>query len=139
MAPQKLHVQVITSRKCLLAVDATEVILPAFDGEVGILALHESFVGTLGIGSLKVVADEASYWFAVCEGIFEVESSNITILARDGIEADQIDPPAIKEELHPLEASLGQANSFEAEYKSLKTKIDYLHAMLNTQQRSSRA
>ena len=138
MAHQKLHVQVITSRKRLLAVDAAEVILPAFDGEVGILPQHENFVGTLGIGPLKVVEDDQSHWFAICEGIFEVEHSNLTVLARDGVEADQINTEAIKEQLRPLEASLGEASYYEPNYKQLRSQIRYLHAMLETHQRSAK-
>ena len=49
-----LKVSVISPEATLFEGDATSVVAPAFDGEVGILPMHAPMVTTLGAGVLKV-------------------------------------------------------------------------------------
>jgi F-type H+-transporting ATPase subunit epsilon len=132
---QKLTVQIVTSRKRLHSSEATEVVLPAFDGEVGILPQHERFIGTLGTGPMKVVREGKDYWFAICEGVYEVQGSTLTVLARDGIEAEHVDAERVRGQLSQLESQLNQMSSYETEHQQLKSRVDYLKALLEAHRR----
>ncbi len=52
---KEFEIEVLTRSKTLYKGKATEVVLPAYDGEVGVLADHANFIGLLGTGPLKVV------------------------------------------------------------------------------------
>ena len=55
-----LSVQIITPERSWDPVPADAVILPAFDGEVGILRGHAPFVCLLGEGELRINRDQGA-------------------------------------------------------------------------------
>lgn len=92
--------------------NVTTILLPAHDGEVGVLPDHENFVGLLGSGALKYVHNGKDYWLAVSSGIFSVLNGKLSVLAEYAIKGEDIknleeSPQLIKS----LEEKLAKENS----------------------------
>ena len=51
--PTKLTLSVITRNRKMIETEADEVILPAWDGEIGVLPGHTPLLATLKIGQLR--------------------------------------------------------------------------------------
>jgi F-type H+-transporting ATPase subunit epsilon len=64
----------------LLKDDVTEVIIPAYEGEMGILKDHISLISFLKPGLIKIFSKGAEDRFFVEDGIVEFKDNNLTIL-----------------------------------------------------------
>ena len=64
----------------LLKDDVTEVIIPAYEGEMGILKDHISLISFLKPGLIKIFSKGVEDKFFVEDGIVEFKDNNLTIL-----------------------------------------------------------
>ena len=60
--------------------DVTEVVVPAFEGEMGILKDHISIISFLKPGIIKILSKSGNENFYVEDGIVEFKNNNISIL-----------------------------------------------------------
>ena len=60
--------------------DVTEVIVPAFEGEMGILKDHISIISFLKPGILTIHTKSGENKFYVEDGIFEFKNNNLSVL-----------------------------------------------------------
>ena len=60
--------------------DVTEVIVPAFEGEMGILKDHISIISFLKPGILTIHAKSVEHKFYVEDGIFEFKNNYLSVL-----------------------------------------------------------
>ena len=60
--------------------DVTEVIVPAFEGEMGILKDHISIISFLKPGILTIHTKSCEHKFYVEDGIFEFKNNNLSVL-----------------------------------------------------------
>jgi F-type H+-transporting ATPase subunit epsilon len=75
-----LKVSLISPEATLFEGDATQVVAPAFDGEVGILTSHAPMITALGRGSLRVQGDGAERRFQVSGGFLQVVDNHVRIV-----------------------------------------------------------
>jgi ATP synthase F1 epsilon subunit len=80
-APPALHCLVITPEEQVLEATATSVIIPAHDGQIGILANHAPLLCELGTGVLRVDAVGAGWReFCVDGGFAQVLNNEVVVL-----------------------------------------------------------
>ena len=72
-----LHVSVISPEATLFEGDASSVVAPAFDGEVGILTGHAAMVTVLGSGTLRLGDGQA---FRVEGGFLQVADDQVRVV-----------------------------------------------------------
>jgi F-type H+-transporting ATPase subunit epsilon len=77
-----LHVSVISPEASLYEGDATSVVAPAFDGEVGILTGHAPMMTLLGKGELRVEAGGGggAKRFALEGGFLQVVNDHVRVV-----------------------------------------------------------
>jgi len=76
-----MRVTIISPEKSIFDGDATAVVAPAYDGEVGILPRHAPFMTLLGEGKLVVREGNRSWTFAVMGGFLQVTDNAVTVVA----------------------------------------------------------
>lgn len=103
-AQEEFALEIRTPARELLEWQVSEVVLPAIDGEVGVLAHHEDFIGEMGTGTLKVVRDGNDYWLMVSSGVFEVRNGKLSVLAEIAESDKEIDAELAGSSLRALEA-----------------------------------
>jgi len=79
-----LHVSVISPEASLYEGDATSVVAPAFDGEVGILTGHAPMMTLLGKGELRVDATGGARKFAIEGGFLQVIGDQVRVVTEKG-------------------------------------------------------
>jgi F-type H+-transporting ATPase subunit epsilon len=80
-----LKVSVISPEASLFQGDATSVVAPAFDGEVGILTGHAPMMTLLGKGELSVRSNTAeARRFAIEGGFLQVVDDSVRIVTEKG-------------------------------------------------------
>ncbi len=76
-----MRVRVVSPEKALFEGDATAVVAPAYDGEVGILPRHAPFLTLLGTGDLIVRRGADATRFVVSGGFIQVSGNIVRVVA----------------------------------------------------------
>jgi F-type H+-transporting ATPase subunit epsilon len=82
-APRTLRVTVISPSAAAYDGEASSVVAPAHDGELGILYGHAPMVVLLGTGELKLRGPGGDARFRVSRGFLQVVENAVSVLAED--------------------------------------------------------
>ena len=78
---EDFKVEIVNPEKSfLIKEDVSEVVLPAFEGEMGILKDHISIISFLKPGIIKVMSKSGDENYYVEDGIVEFKNNNLSIL-----------------------------------------------------------
>ena len=78
---EEFKIEVVNPEKSFLSKeDVTEVVLPAFEGEMGILKDHISIISFLKPGIITVNSKSGEEKFFVEDGIVEFKNNNLSVL-----------------------------------------------------------
>ena len=131
------NLEILTPGKQIFNDSVQEVIIPAYDGETGILAGHENFVGLLGTGALKIVREGNDYWFVISSGVWEVRGGNVSVLAELAEGSDAFDVEAESSKLEELKSSFTKLDLSSPEGEKAKANYDRAQARLDVHKRTS--
>ena len=76
-----MKVSVVSPEQALFDGDATALVAPAFDGQVGILPRHAPFLTLLGTGDLVIRTGGGARRFHVEGGFLEVVANRVRVVA----------------------------------------------------------
>ena len=78
---EEFKVEIVNPEKSFLYIEnATEVVIPAFEGEMGILKDHISIISFLKPGIIKVYSKSEENKYFVEDGIVEFKDNSLSIL-----------------------------------------------------------
>ena len=116
---EEFKVEIVNPEKSFLVKDdVSEVIVPAFEGEMGILKDHISIISFLKPGIIKVLSKTGSENYFVEDGIVEFRNNNLSILTSSIFKVSDMDK-SIQQDL------LKQAEE-EASKKDISDQSKYL-------------
>ena len=124
-------VEIVNPEKYFLSrEDVTEVVVPAFEGEMGILKDHISIISFLKPGLLKVIdsaAVEETYY--VEDGIIEFKNNCLSVLTSNIFDIKKMDKNKVKDILDEAEKD-SQNNDISDQAKYLvDQKIEVLKSL----------
>ncbi|MFQ5702549.1 MAG: F0F1 ATP synthase subunit epsilon [Gemmatimonadales bacterium] len=76
-----MRVTIISPERSVFDGDATSVVAPAYDGQVGILPRHAPFMSLLGDGTLTVRQGTSATMFEVRGGFLQVLDDVVSVIA----------------------------------------------------------
>ena len=101
----KLHLTVITPAKAVLDTDANSIVVPAFDGELGVMPGHADMLALLGAGVLRLTTAEGNTQrVAIRGGFLQVNHNKVTVLTPESVGVADIKADALKLEREKLDA-----------------------------------
>ena len=78
---EEFKIEIVSPEKSFLTKeDVTEVVVPAFEGEMGILKNHISIISFLKPGFIKIFSKSGEENYYVEDGIVEFKNNNLSIL-----------------------------------------------------------
>ena len=113
----------------LLKDDVTEVVVPAYEGEIGILKDHISIISFLKPGIIKVFSKSGDDSYYVNDGIIEFKNNNLSILTSLILNLKDIDKVKISEIQKSAEEELGNSEISDQEKYLLDQKIEVLKSI----------
>ena len=116
-------------RSFLLKDDVTEVVVPAYEGEIGILKDHISIISFLKPGIIKVCSKSGEDSYYVNDGIIEFKNNNLSILTSLILNLKDIDKGKISEIQKSAEEELGNSEISDQEKYLLDQKIEVLKSI----------
>jgi len=110
----------------LIKEDVSEVVIPAFEGEMGILKDHISIISFLKPGIIRVLANSGNENFYVEDGIVEFKNNNLSILTSSIFSLTDLDKSKIQDLLKLAQEDLNKPEISD-QYKYLvDQKIEVL-------------
>lgn len=106
---------VVTPERTALEAEADFVVLPLFDGELGVLPGHAPMIGRLTFGELRLKQGGQTVRYFIEGGFAEVLNDVISVVTTRGTLAEDLD-------IEEIEAELEQALSQKADTDELLAK-----------------
>ena len=116
-------------RSFLLKEDVTEVVVPAFEGEMGILKDHISIISFLKPGIIRVYSKSGEERYYVEDGIIEFKNNNLSILTSSIFNIDDIEKNKIEEMLRIAEEETSNDNINDQTKFLIDQKIEVLKSI----------
>ena len=122
---EKFPVEIITPEKTVLQLEASEVTIPSFEGEMGILKDHIPLITFLRPGFIFIKSDENKKYY-IEEGTVEFSNNNLLILTSSVKDVGEIDKQSIKNLLDEAEKKIKENDLSDKEKYIISYKIDAL-------------
>ena len=89
---EEFKIEIVNPEKSfLLKEDVLEVVVPAFEGEMGILKDHISIISFLKPGIIKILSKSGDENYYVEDGIVEFKNNNLSVLTSTIFNLSEID------------------------------------------------
>jgi len=103
-----LKLEIVTPEARIFSDEVDTVVLPGYEGEMGVLPAHAPLVTILQVGELRITKGGKTTEMAVGEGLVEVTGSTTRVLTDMAIGADSIDEKAVEDALERAKKSLAE-------------------------------
>ncbi len=127
---EEYSLEIVNPEKSFLSKnDVTEVVVPAFEGEIGILKDHISIISFLKPGIIKIFSKSGEESFYVNDGIIEFKDNNLSILTSLILNLKDIDKEKITEIQKSAEEELNKSDINDQEKYLLDQKLEVLKSI----------
>lgn len=87
----KLHLEVITPQRVVLAEDVDAVVIPAQEGEITVLPEHVPLFTRVSPGEVKYIKGRDEFFMAVESGFLEVLHDSVNILTNYAVRSEEVE------------------------------------------------
>ena len=124
---EEFKVEIVNPEKSFLSKEnATEVVVPAFEGEMGILKDHISIISFLKPGIIKVYSKSEENKYFVEDGIVEFKDNNLSILTSSIYNMSDLDRNKIDRIIKEAEKEISAENVDDQKRYLIDQKIEVL-------------
>ena len=126
---EEFKVEIVNPEKSFLTKDdATEVVVPAFEGEMGILKDHISIISFLKPGIIKINSRSGHDEYYIEDGIVEFKNNNLSILTSSIFNLTDLDKSKQQDLLKLAEEEAGKPDITDQSKYLVDQKIDVLRS-----------
>ena len=113
---ESFSVEIISPDKLILKSDTTEVTIPSYEGQMGILKNHVPLITFLRPGLILIKQNSEEKTFFVEDGTIEFSNNNLLILTSTARDLANLDKSKINELLQKVEANLNTQSTDKERY-----------------------
>jgi F-type H+-transporting ATPase subunit epsilon len=129
--PTRINLTVVTRDRKIVDTQVDEVILPATDGEIGVLPGHTPLLATLRIGQLRYRTGSKIERLVLSWGFAEVLPDRVIVLAERGFLPGEIDRAEAERERAAAEKELAYLSSHDPQFNLVEARLEESIAMIN--------
>ena len=127
---EEFKVEIVNPERSFLSKeDVTEVVIPAFEGEMGILKDHISIISFLKPGVIKIFSKSGEENYYVEDGIVEFKNNNLSVLTSSIFNIKDMDKDKISELLKQAEVYSANSEITDQDKYLVDQKIDLLKTL----------
>ena len=104
-----LQLDIVTPSASVFSGPVSEVVLPAWNGEMGVFPQHDALLALLRAGVCKVAGAEGTQTFVIGRGFADIGPANVTLLTDSCEPAADVDKAAAASERAEAEKALATA------------------------------
>ena len=128
--PTKISLTIVTRERKIIDVVVDEVVLPASDGEIGILPGHTPLLTTLKIGQMRYRVGSTFHRLVLSWGFAEVLPDRVIVMAENARLPEEIDAAAAEEEMRQAERELADLSSRDPQFALVEARLEESIAMI---------
>ena len=110
-----LHLEIVTPEKLAYSNDVDSVVIPAVEGEMGVLPQHIPLMTQIHAGELVITKGGRKEYLAVGEGFVTVTATRVNVLTDMAIEWQHIDEGAAEAAIKRAKDALANKGDLGAE------------------------
>ncbi len=127
---EEFKVEIVNPEKSFLSKeDVTEVVVPAFDGEMGILKDHISIISFLKPGIIAIYSKSGEEKFYVEDGIVEFKNNNLSILTSSIFNLNEVEKNKLQDLLKLAEEEASKSEINDQTKYLVDQKIEVLKSL----------
>ena len=127
---EEFKVEIVNPEKSfLIKEDVSEVVVPAFEGEMGILKDHISIISFLKPGIIKIFSKSGNEEFYIEDGIVEFKNNNLSILTSSILNLSEINKSKQESLLKLAEEEANKADVNDQSKYLIDQKIEVLRSI----------
>ena len=111
----KFTIEIISPDQTILKQETSEVVIPSFEGQMGILNNHIPLITFLRPGIITIKAEGEKKYY-VEEGTVEFSNNNLLILTSTAKDVDNLDKTQINDLIQKAEANLNAQSTDKERY-----------------------
>ena len=124
---EEFKVEIVNPEKSFLVKEnVVEAVVPAFEGEMGILKDHISIISFLKPGIIKIITKSTDESYYVEDGIVEFKNNNLSILTSSIFNLSDLDKSKIQDLLKSAEKDLNKSEINDQTKYLVDQKIEVL-------------
>ena len=127
---EEFKVEIVNPEKSFLSKeDVTEVVVPAFEGEMGILKDHISIISFLKPGIISIHSKSGEEKFYVEDGIVEFKNNNLSILTSSIFNLNEVEKNKLQDLLKLAEEEANKSEVNDQTKYLVDQKIEVLKSL----------
>ena len=127
---EEFKIEIVNPEKSFLVKeDVLEVVVPAFEGEMGILKDHISIISFLKPGIIKILSKSGDEKYYVEDGIVEFKNNNLSILTSSIFNLTDLDKSKQQDLLKLAEEEAGKPDISDQSKYLVDQKIEVLRSL----------
>ena len=127
---EEFKVEIVNPEKSFLKKeDVIEVVVPAFEGEMGILKDHISIISFLKPGIIKILSKSGDESYYIEDGIVEFKNNNLSILTSSIFNIADMDKSKQQDLLKQAEEESGKEEISDQSKYLINQKIEVLKTL----------
>ena len=127
---EEFKVEIVNPEKSfLIKEDVSEVVVPAFEGEMGILKDHISIISFLKPGIIKILSKSGDENYYVEDGIVEFKNNNLSILTSSIFNLNDLDKSKQQDLLNQAEEEASKPEINDQSKYLVDQKIEVLKSL----------
>ena len=127
---EEFKLEIVNPDKSFLSKeDVTEVVVPAFEGEIGILKDHISIISFLKPGIIKIYSKNGEEKFYIEDGIIEFKNNNLSVLTSSIFNLKEMEKSKIQELIKIAEDETSKKELTDQNKYLIDQKIDVLRSI----------
>ena len=127
---EQFNLEIVSPEKSFLKKDnVTEVVVPAFEGEMGILKDHISIISFLKPGIIKISSGNEENNFYVDDGIVEFKDNTLSILTSNIFDIKNSDKSKIQDMIKEAENDLSSDKLDDQKRFIISQKVEVLKSL----------
>ena len=126
---ENFFVEIISPNQSVLKSEATEVTIPSYEGQMGILKDHISLITFLRPGIIIIKKENEEKKFFIEEGIVEFKDNNLLILTSTSKSLEDLDKNLLNSISKESEEKIKKREISDKEKYLLSHKIDTIKAI----------
>ncbi len=123
---ENFTIEIISPEKSIIKSSATEVVIPSYEGEMGILKDHVSLITFLRPGVITIFNDADKKKFFVEEGTVEFSNNNLLILTSKAKGLNDFNAELLEKSIYEAEKKISNSEVSDKEKYLLSYKIETL-------------
>ena len=127
---EEFKIEIVNPEKSFLVKeDVSEVVVPAFEGELGILKDHISIISFLKPGIIKILSKSGDENYYVEDGIIEFKNNNLSILTSSIFNLNKLDKSKQQDLLKRAQEEASKTDINDQTKYLIEQKIEVLNSL----------